>query len=94
MPDQKTFNLQTATLPATAVMGILMVFGGWWINAQGDRLANAHTLIYALEDKVAAQELNVAANVAEIQTAQAVNGQKLEQLNATIQRLLDREAIQ
>ena len=94
MTTQPTqFNWQFATVPVTALMMVVMVFGGWYVKDQGSKTANTVKRIDTLADKVATLELETSGRIAAIQVAQAVNGQKLEQLNTSIQRLLNREDV-
>lgn len=89
-PKDSNFTLQTAAIPLSGFTAILVMLVGWWVNTQDGKIADSVQDIRDLSAKVATLELNTNGLIAEIKTTQAVNGQKLEQLNSSIQRLLNR----
>lgn len=84
-------NLQTATLPVTAVLAIVMMFGGWWVKSQDRRITDVVEHATRLEAEINTLKLQTTNDINQIKTSQAVNSEKLEQINKSIQRLIEKE---
>ena len=80
-------QLDKATMPATVVLGILMIFGGYWVNAQDNKIDELEDKVEAVEKELGEQDSEVNDSIADIKTTQAVQATVLENIAATLERL-------
>jgi len=82
-------DISKASLPITAVAGILLLGLGYWVNAQDAKIEKNVEAIEKVGEEVVEQKLEVKDELSDIKTQQALNVQILQQIADDIKKIAD-----